>query len=373
MQATKRKHEPGVIALLLDEPHRFQFAQLLNILLSVLRRKGIPYENAFGEVLRFRNSLSLAFPASEVGALDIEPKAPLTPQDVQRALYSGEVMKIRITPAFIGLLGSSGTLPLHDTERIAARQSLEGDASQRELVDVFSNRMIGLYYEAWGKYRVEHGIDVRGQDRLLPMLVALAGVRTQGAGQRPRTAGNKVKDNAAAYYSGLLRTRPVSAATVERVLSEFFHVPIRLEQFVGCWDPIRENRRSTLGTATPKLGLGAALGVRLWRHDLRARLDIGPLEPAQVSAFLPGGGALHALEEMAALFAVPATRYEVRLLLAPSCIKRMTLTTRSEPTRLGWDTFLTSTHGVAHRPEIRSMLRLGDPSRRTGTSERRAL
>jgi type VI secretion system protein ImpH len=336
-----------VIGLLLDEPHRFEFTQLLNLLLRDLRRQGIPYERAFREVLSFRNSLSLSFPASEVQALDIEPKT----QDALGAMRAGQVKRIRITPAFIGLLGASGTLPLHDTERIAASKAHDGDASRHELLDVLSNRLIGLFYEAWGKYRVEHGLDVRDQDLLLPILTALAG-------KKSRRAGGLVRQETAAYFAGLLRTRPVSAGTVEQVLTAYFGVPIRLEQFVGCWDPIPENRRSTLGITKPVLGYGAALGVRLWRHDLNARLHIGPLDEAQVPAFLPGGSSLAALEEMACLFAVPTLRYEVRLLLASPCLKRLTLNTRTAPRQLGWNTFLTGTLGVASRPDIRSALRL---------------
>jgi type VI secretion system protein ImpH len=357
MQATKRKHEPGVIELLLNEPHRFHFAQCMNIVLSLLRRQGIPYDKAFGQVLRFRNNLSLAFPASEIRAVEVEPKAPFTKRDALPALQSGEVSHIHITPAFIGLLGASGTLPLHDTERIASRQALDGDASQQELIDLFSNRVIGLFYEAWGKYRVEHSLNIRGHDQLLPMLMALAGMSKRCPGGQSEGEHVLLKNETTAYYAALLRTRPVSAGTVERVLAEYFGVPVRLEQFVGCWDAIPETRRSTLGTASPTLGFGAALGVRLWRSDLRARLHIGPLNEDQVQDFLPGGRALRALKEMASLFAVPALRYEIRLLLAPACIKRMTLATRTRPARqLGWNTFLTGTPGVASRPDIRSML-----------------
>ena len=346
MQATKRQAAPCVIDLLLEQPHRFAFTQLLNVLLRTLRRQGIPYERALREVLAFQNSLSLSFPASEVQALELEPKT----QDAIEALRKGQVTRIRITPAFIGLLGASGTLPLHDTERIATRKAHDGDMSQRDLLDVLSNRLIGQFYEAWGKYRVEHGLDVRGQDLLLPILTSLAGAPT---GERPAA---QVKRKTAAYFAGLLRTRPVAAGTVEQVLSAYFGVPIRLEQFVGCWDSIPENRRSTLGTTTPVLGHGAALGTRLWRHDLDARLHVGPLDEAQVQGFLPGGRSLAALEEMANLFATPNLRYEVRLLLAPPCIKRFTLNTRAAPHKLGWSTFLTGTAGVTSRPEIRAML-----------------
>jgi type VI secretion system protein ImpH len=349
MQPTKRKHESCVIGLLLDEPHRFKFTQLINLLLRDLRRQGVPYERAFRDVLSFRNSLSLSFPASEVQSLDVGPKA----QDALRAVRDGKLKRIHITPAFIGLLGASGTLPLHDTERIAARKAHDGDASQRDLLDVLSNRLIGQFYEAWGKYRVEHSLDIRDQDLLLPMLTAMAGVRSRPSAERVQRRG-RVTQEAAAYFSGLLRTRPVSASTVAQVLAAYFGIPVRLEQFVGCWDPIPENRRSTLGT----LGVSAALGVRLWRHDLRARLHVGPLDEAQVQGFLPGGSSLAALEQMVSLFAVPTLRYEVRLLLAPPCIKQFTLSTRTTPRRLGWSTFLTGKSGVAGRAEIKSSLRL---------------
>ena len=82
-----------------------------------------------------------------------------------------------------------------------------------------------------------------------------------------------------------------------------------------------------------------------------------------MQGFLPGGSALAALEEMVGLFAVPMLRYEVRLLLAPPCLKRFTLNTNEAPHRLGWDTFLTGTAGVASRPDVRSVLRLpGHPN-----------
>lgn len=347
MQTPKRQHATDVIGLLLAEPQRFEFTQLITLLLRELRRQGIPYERAFRDVLAFRNSLSLSFPASEVHALEIEPKT----QDAIEALRTGQLKRIFITPAFIGLLGAGGTLPLHDTERIAARKTLDGDTSQHALLDVLSNRLTGLFYEAWGKYRVEHDVNVRGRDRLLPMLAALAGTKSW-------PARASIRQETTAYFAGLLRTRPVSAGTVERVLTAHFGVPVRLEQFVGCWHPIPENRRSTLGITMPVLGASAALGVRQWRHDLSVRLHVGPLGEAQVQGFLPGGDALAALEEMASLFAVPMLGYEVRLLLAPPCLKRFTLNTRTAPHRLGWDTFLTGTAGVASRPDIRSALRL---------------
>lgn len=341
MQTEKRQHAAVMIEPLLAAPYRYQFAQLLNILVRMLRQQGIPYHRAFSQVLRFRNSLSLAFPASEVQALAIE-----------HAEHSDAIDTIHLTPAFIGLLGACGTLPLHDSERLTEQQQLERDASQHELIDVFSNRMIGLFYETWGKYRVEHGLQVRGQDRLLPMLLALAGA---APARRP---------DAAAFYASILRTRPVSAGSIERVLREHFQLPVRVEQMVGCWDDIAPRRRSTLGARGPGaapgpvLGRSAVLGARLWRHDTRARLHIGPLDENRLFHFLPGGAGRLALAEMMALFAVPMIAWEVRLLLAAPCVDRLTLGAGAAARKLGWNSFLTATPGIAQRTHIASMLKL---------------
>jgi type VI secretion system protein ImpH len=255
------------------------------------------------------------------------------------------------------LLGANGTLPLHDTERAAARTGAAADESWKPFIDLFSNRAIGLFYEAWGKYRVEHGLDTRARDDLLPLLAALGGLRPTGFG--PARPFESIPAEVAAFYAGLLRTRPIAASTVERVLGEYFGVPVRVEEFVGAWDPIPARIRSTLGVTDPTLGYGAALGMRAWRNDLRVRLHIGPLDEEQAKAFLPHGRAHAALKEMVSLFAVATVQYEVRLLLSKSCLKPLTLKTKGQDRRrLGWNSFLTRTEGKANRPDIRSFLRL---------------
>ena len=351
MQTTQRQHAALLIEPLLAAPYRYRFAQLLNILVRMLRQQGIPYTQAFSQVLRFRNSLSLAFPASEIESMQVDATgAPVLP-------------RIHITPACIGLLGASGMLPLHDTERAAARMHLGTDESWKPFIDLFSNRVIGLFYEAWGKYRVEHGMDTRGQDALLPLLSALGGLRQGSFG--PARSYASIPAEVAGYYAGLLRTRPIAASTVERVLGEYFGVPVRVEEFVGAWDPIPETIRSTLGVTHPTLGFGAVLGTRTWRNDVRVRLHIGPLDEKTVHAFLPNGRCHAALKEMVSLFGVTSVQYDVRLLLDTPCLKPLMLATRGpERRRLGWNSFLTVSAGKASRPDIRSLLRLTAAPRR---------
>jgi type VI secretion system protein ImpH len=345
MQTAKRQHATVMIQRLLDAPYRYRFAQLLNILVRTLRRQGIPYSRALSHVLRFRNSLSLAFPASEIESMHVDPSdATGTP-------------RIHITSAFIGLLGASGTLPLHDTERVAGKTHAGTDESWKPFIDLFSNRAVGLFYEAWGKYRVEQGLNTRGRDDLLPMLTALGGLRPSSFGASRPCAS--IPPEAAAFYAGLLRTRPIAASTVARVLGDYFGVPVRVEEFVGAWDPIPATMRSTLGVTDPNLGFGAALGTRTWRSDVRIRLHIGPLDEETARAFLLRGRSRDALNDMVGLFAVPSIQYEIRLLLANPCVRPLTLRTQGrDRQRLGWNTFLTGKEGKASRPDIRFRLRL---------------
>jgi type VI secretion system protein ImpH len=359
MQTEKRRHASVLTEHLRIAPYRYRFAQLLNLLVRMLRQQGIPYSQAFSRVLRFRNSLSLAFPASEIEGMQVD------------ATDDGGMPRIHITPSFIGLLGASGTLPLHDTERAATKMNLGADGSWKPFVDLFSNRVIGLFYDAWGKYRVEHSLNTRGQDDLLPLLSSLGGLRPASFG--PARPYASVPMEVAGYYAGLLRTRPVSASTVERVLGEYFGVPVRVEEFVGAWDPIPEKIRSTLGVTDPILGFGAALGTQAWRNDLRVRLHIGPLDEESAKSFLPNGLSHAALKEMVSLFAVSSMQYEVRLLLDKPCLKPLTLVTRGpDRKRLGLNSFLTVCEGKASRPDMRSVLRLTAAKGPTGQLDRTA-
>jgi len=350
MQATQRHHDLAVIDQLVATPYRFQFFQAVKLVLRLLRAHGIGHDEAFRHILRFQNSLSLSFPASEIEAVAVTGAAA----DGEGAPALGGDLaprRVTLTPAFIGLLGVQGVLPLHHSERFASLQPRASDASARAFLDVFSNRMVALFFDAWGKYRVEHRLDTTGRDTLLPMLKALGGMA-------PATT-MAIEDDVAGYYAGLLRTRPISACAISRILSEYFAVPVAMEEFIGCWDALPAPHRTTLGAASARLGYGFTLGVRMWRNDLRVRLRIGPLDQAAFDGFLPGGAAVRALEKLLGKLAIPCMQFEARLMLSRPCVRRLSLTTgdAARAQRLGWDTFVSTTPDAVAAPEVRYMLR----------------
>jgi type VI secretion system protein ImpH len=150
--------------------------QAVRLLVQWLRRNGVPQEHALLHVLRFQNSLSLSFPASQIEALWIEADVALhSAGALDAALRDGRLAHIHITPAFMGFLGSTGVLPNHYTERIAAEQQTLRSDSGRAFFDTFSHRVLTLYFQTWQKYRLEQGLDTEGEDGLLPLVLAFGG------------------------------------------------------------------------------------------------------------------------------------------------------------------------------------------------------
>ena len=128
MQAKKRLPDVSVIQGLMDEPQRFHFIQAMRILVRWLRQAGLSYdhEQALFQVLRFQNSLSLSFPASQIEALGAQPATCETDIELLRAMREAPGTKIFLTPAFLGLLGVNAGLPLHRTERINVKETVFG-------------------------------------------------------------------------------------------------------------------------------------------------------------------------------------------------------------------------------------------------------
>jgi type VI secretion system protein ImpH len=321
MRTPPQQPAAGLIARLLAEPQRFEFFQAVRLLLLWLGEQGVPPRHALERHLRFRNSLALGFPAGQVEAIAPE------------GLAGGLPPQFQLTPTFMGLLGAHGALPSHVTERIAAWESSQADAqlaeAPRAFLDIFTTRMLALFYGAWRKYRIEHAV-ADGGDGFLPLLLALAGFA-------PGAAHDEVADATLARYAGVLRQRPASSVVLARVLSHHFGVPVALQEGIGHWDTLAPAEQSVLG-ARAVLGQAAVLGERCWRPDLRVRVRIGPLRRAQFERFLPSGPGALALRTLLGLFAAPTLCYEVMLVLARSEVQPARLA--GGPQRLGRDSFM---------------------------------
>ncbi len=341
MQAPQRRIDPGVIERLLDEPHRFEFFQAVRLLERWFVDKAQNRQrDVLAQRVSFRNTLSLGFPPSEIEQATSYDDAgqTLADKDVRdAALDAGRLAQVEITPAFFGLLGGQGALPLHYTEQLIAREQFKRDRAAREFFDVFSNRATALFYNAWKKYRLPFHYELDRDERYLPLLLALAGVANDESREGLHDGRGALFDEAIAGHAMAARHRPVSAAYLQNTLSEYFNVPVRIEQFVGKWYDVPPDQLSMLGRRNVALGATALAGQRVWQRDMRARLVIGPLSIKDYEAFLPGGERAVALERMLTLLGRVTLEYEVRLVLRRTEVGPSQL---GGGARLGWDAFL---------------------------------
>jgi type VI secretion system protein ImpH len=358
MPAPHRRADQSLIERLLEEPQQFEFFQAVRLALAWLGEHGVPHERALAGHLRFQNSLSLGFPPSQVEALEAVAQGRSAGHDeLIEALRAQQDLQIRITPTFMGFLGAHGALPPHYTERIVAWQAAEHDEAPRAFLDMLSNRMLALFYEAWRKHRIEQSAG-QGGDGFMPLLLALAGF-DGGAGPH---GADGLHAEAIAFYAGLLQQRPVSAVTLERVLSGCLAIPVKIREAVGHWNEMAPHEQTCVGVANATLGQDTMLGARGWRPDLRARLSLGPLGRTGFERFLPNGAGAAALKRMLSLFGDQAVVYEVELVLSADDVRPVCLVGEAEAgSRLGLDSFVLSEPAQVDRDDMRYDVRPMEP------------
>lgn len=354
MPSAQRRIDPGVAQQLLAQPHRFQFFQAIRLLERVFVRQGAKPAQAVPLHVRFHNTLSLGFPATE---LDAHSDAYSQAGDklesevaYAHALGTEGLGEVHLTPQFMGLLGVAGALPLHYTETLQERELYQRDRTARAFLDIFSNRAVALHYAAWKKHRLALQYELDRRERFMPLILSLLGLGMPGLRDRMIDGHGDVFDQAVAYYGGAIRQRPVSACLMSRVLADYFRVPFELEQFVGAWYRVPAAQTTRLGLANAALGSSALAGDRVWQRDLRMRLSIGPLRREQFDDFLPGGTAGQALTKWLTLLTGGCLEYEVRLVLRAEDVHAASVG-GSSGARLGWDSYLCTRPAQAPRAD----------------------
>ncbi len=343
MPSAQRRINPGVAQQLLAEPYRFDFFQAVRVLEQWFIREGERPQDILPYKLYFRNTLNMSFPASDIEQLNVYDA-----HHEKLDAANDKPEKVDITPAFMGMLGVQGVLPTTYTEQLGRRETYHRDHAARAFFDVFTNRAVALFYDAWKKYRLSMQYELHGEKRYLPLVSAIAGFGMPHHAHCMAEGEGVIHDQALAHFAGSLTHRPLSAATLKRLLSEYFNVELSVEQFVGAWYEVPEEQRTRLGHPMARLGQSALAGKRVWQRDLRMRLWIGPLRSDRFRDFLPGGSAAKALAKWLKLLTGNALEYQVQLTLHRDDIKPSQLGRRGDA-QLGWNSFLCTRSSKTHR------------------------
>ena len=354
MPTTQRRRPTSVIERLLAQPYRFELIQAIRMLDLWLHRNGVAHDETLSRYVRFQNSISMSFPPSQIESLSARGETPIdSDRTLQAAFIDKQLNTIRITPAYMGFLGVNGVMPNRYTEDVVAQIQLKKHEGTRAFFDIFSNRIMALHYQAWAKFRVRHRVDASGNDALLPIQLAIGGVRPAPLAA---VATDEVWDEVPAYYAAILRQRPASARAIAGVLTEYFAVPVVVSQFVGKWDAPEQSAHCLTGKQNATLGMGAMLGARCWERQSGVELRVGPLSMAQYEQFLPGTSGCKALKKMLSLFATPTLDFQVRLVLRSDDVKPICLGAPASA-RLGMGGFLVSKPKTVECDELVYQLR----------------
>ncbi len=306
MAATRRRPATPLDEELFGEPYRFGFFQAVR-LLERLHPGAVPVGRAGPagrEVVRFRSWQSLAFPPSELRELRAESEPGRPPV---------------LTVAFLGLTGPLGVLP-HSYGELILERARAGDHTTAAFFDLFNHRMISLFYRAWAKYRPFLAYERGEGDQAARHLFDLIGL-----GLEPVRNRNAFPDVALLYYAGFFARRPRPAVGLERLLAEYFGMPVEVRQFQGRWLRLDPDDRSRLGAGGINNGLGTSLllGAKVWDEQGQFRLRVGPLDYGRFLAFSPDGEAFRVLVQLTRQYVDTELDFDVQLILAaaevPAC------------------------------------------------------
>lgn len=330
--------DPKLMGRLLDVPYEFDFFQAVTLLERLRPERAAvgSFADPNDEVVRFETPSTVAFPASEIVALeDGDGDAPA-----------------RMMVNFLGLTGPQGTLPL-DYSLYASNRTRVGDYALKDFFGLFEHRIISLFYRAWVKTHAaatsagsaSADAAAASGDWLTKLLLAIVGLDTVGLlGRQP------IDDESLLYYAGLIGMPSRSAVALEQLLSDYLDAPCQVEQFVGAWYPLASSAQTAVGDETALLGGGAVAGDEVWDQQGRIRIRIGPLTRARYDQFLPGGAMHDAVGALTRFFGNDQFDFEIQLVLARDEAPVVALGAEGAPVPLGWCTWL-RTAPLDHDPD----------------------
>ncbi|MGN6468874.1 MAG: type VI secretion system baseplate subunit TssG [Rhizobiaceae bacterium] len=325
-----------------ERPQAYELFQAMRIVELIAAEEnaasGLPVPETAGRgvdwsraTMRVRSGVPLGFAAAEVVSVR-RPKGASPIELIQTAF---------------GLTGPSGALP-HAFSELVHLSVRERNPGLRDFLDLFNNRLSGLYFEAWAKHRLT--IELERSARLeLPQPIDAALRAVIGFGlpsMRERTATD---DDTLVHYGGLLSRSARSAQAVEQLLRGATGLPIRIEQFEGRWLPIAKSERSRLpASASPngsfcRLGEDMVAGERIYDVQSTVRFIIGPVAYSDFRALLPDGAGSRGFGDLAAVALGPEMSFRLTIELRPDELPSLSLEREDHPetgSRLGWNTWL---------------------------------
>lgn len=302
------------------EPYKFGFFHALRLIECAHPDKPLigQSKRPSDDPVRFAQEVTLAF----------------EPSTISRYIPAKNGHVPRLNEYFFGLFGPNGPMPLHITEYVKSRIHNNHDKTLSRFADIFHHRMIGFFYRARANTEPTFNFDRPLNDKFSNYTGSLLGI-----GHSTLLKRDALPDLAKLHYAGYLSHHVKNADGLKAIISDFFKLPVNLQQFVGEWLDIEHSDLSRLGRspAISTLGMSAVLGRRVWGCQNKFRLVFGPLTLEQYESLLPSGERLRKLIAIVHNYLGYELQWDVNLILKSNEIKGVKLGGSS---RLGWSSWL---------------------------------
>ena len=322
MEPEKRPADPDLIRALIEEARLYSFFQAVRLLEGTRRdgvsvgREGPPSR----ETVRLRPSLSLAFPESDLAAVE--------------ALEDGGGARYLVETNFLSLYGSTSPLPSFYAEDLL--QDSSEDSLVRGVLDLFHHRLLSFLYRCGTKYRPYLVFRPEGDQEFSWRMLCLMGLGIGEAAER-----SAIPVRWLLRYAGLFNQKPRSAAALGCIVSDFFGgLPVQVDSFASRWVSIPADGKCRLGSANSRLGIDLQVGDRVPDRAGKFRVTLGPMDLETYMSFLPGGPRLEPASGLARSFADDLLAYEMQLELCTAGLPCTRLAPDGVPPLLGHTTWL---------------------------------
>jgi type VI secretion system protein ImpH len=288
------------LSALAGAPFEFDFHAVLRRLEGIYKQ--LP---RFGEAVR---------PSDEMVRVGQEPTMAFAPAALSGFVAPSADQPGRLTVAFFGLFGTNGPLPLHLTEYVRDRIRHAGDRTFSAFADLFHHRMLLLFHRAWAQADPTASADRPESNRFDTYVGSLFGIGLPALMNR-----DEIPDRAKLQYAGWFANGVRTAEGLRAILSDYFELPVSIEEFQGEWLDLPDSSRTRLG-GTPEeatLGRTTVLGKRVYRADHKFRVRLGPLSSDDYLRMLPGRSGLRRLRAMVRAYTGDELAWDIRL-----CLKR---------------------------------------------------
>ncbi|MBQ7608732.1 MAG: type VI secretion system baseplate subunit TssG [Desulfovibrionaceae bacterium] len=263
MEAETGRETAHLIARMMDEPKSFTLGQALRLLAHAYSERADDARTFVSENTVIRPWLSLAFPSTEIAAIEQRDERP----------------RYILTATGFGLYSTLGPLPTLYTEELLD-EARSDESVSRDFLDILNNHLFHLLYAASFHNRLEYRTFEEQKAEAADIQFCLMG---QGDQSLREIGLPKV------CLAEIFSRRTRSAAQLERFISLVLNrEDVRVEQCVERIVPIPAGQRAQLGLANARLGYDAMLGQCLRDSMGKFRIHLESVDLSDMRQFLPG-------------------------------------------------------------------------------------